>query len=1424
MTLNSKTSPTTNVNLSPSSQNNQIKTESTPVSSYEAQIKILAGVINRIRKPLKLSEIFQWTATEVRKLLTADRVAVFRFYPERDWEGEFVSEDTVPEWDSVLTKRVYDHCFGERFAPLYQQGSVQAVANIYEEGLSDCHGEILAKFQVRANLVVPVLLGQQLWGLFCIHQCSSSRHWQDTEIEFVQQIAESFGVALQQAKYFNKAKTKTVQLAKVVEQERTVAQVVSKIRQSLDLQTVFNSTTAEVRQLLKADRVALFRFYPERDWEGEFVAEDVGATWDTVLTKRVYDHCFGERFVSLYQQGQIQAVTDIYAGELSECHTEILGKFQVRAHLVVPVLQEQNLWGLLCIHQCEQPRQWSSHEIAFVKRIAEHFSIAVQQAGLLAQAQYQTQQQKALTGVIVRIRESLNLETIFQTTVTEVRQLLKTDRVVVFRFDQTESWEGEFIFEDLAPGLDSVMAAKINGHYFSEQFLPLYKQGKIQAIADIYQADLEGYYVQILERFKVRANIVVPLLAEENLWGLLCAHQCEIPRQWKASEVEFFTQIAEQLGIALKQDQYVQQVKTQTTKIAEAAERERVAERRKLLAATVDKIRQSLDIDKIFQTTTQEVLQLLKAERVAIYRFNADWSGEFVAEALAEEWSPVVGIKLVIEDTYLQETKGGRYAAQDTLAVDDIYRAGYSDCYISLLEELEAKAYAIAPILEGQKLWGLLAIYQNSASRHWEKEEVELLAQIAGQLGIALQQAESLKQVQLQAIELKKATERQQALARTIEHIRQSLDLDTIFQTTTQEVRQLLGVERVAIYRFNPDWSGEFVADSISIVDGYNQLTLSQPQLTDILSHTNPQGKYPHSETFVPISQGDKLWGLLVVYQNSQPRYWQEEETNLLAQIGNQLGIALQQAELLRQTKQQTEELAQNLRDLKRMEKVEYLLEELEKAKEAAVTVAEQSEVANRAKSRFLAHMSHELRTPLNGILGYTQTLQRASNLTPQQQQGIDIIHSCANHLLTLINDILDISKIEAGKLELTPQEVRFPKFLLEVVKMCQIRAQDKYLAFAHQFSPQLPNVVQVDQKRLRQVLINLLGNAIKFTDTGNVTFKVSVIPQNLKINDQGEMTNKKIRFQIQDTGIGIAVAKLNQIFEPFEQVAEKRHIAQGTGLGLTITTNILKMMGSQLQVESTLGKGSTFWFDLSLPSTYKSLDFPSVKSYKKIMGYQGEKKKILVVDDRYENRAVILSLLEPIGFEVREAANGEEGLTQAQEFRPDLIIIDLLMPVINGFQLAHRLRELPEFKKTILLACSATVSNVYQLRSQKAGCNDFLPKPLSKRDLLEKIQNYLGLSWVYQNNDQLSIKKSQPVTDSLTDIQSQELIPPPMEELNVMYDLARKGLIDSLIEQTEKLKAMDRQYLPFAEKIQILAEKFKIKEIRQFIQQFLVV
>ena len=347
---------------------------------------------------------------------------------------------------------------------------------------------------------------------------------------------------------------------------------------------------------------------------------------------------------------------------------------------------------------------------------------------LLAKAEYQTEQQKALTTVITRIRESLKFNTIFRTTVVEVRQLLQADRVAIFRFNPENDWEGEIIHEDVGLGFSSAITEKVYDRCFSENFAPLYRQGRVNAIADIYQHDFKECYIKILERFQVRANIVTPLLKEGELWGLLCIHQCSRPREWKKSEIEFVYQIAEQLGVALKQDSYLKKVKAQAVQLAEAKERDKAMERQKLLAMTVDKIRQSLDIETIFTATTQAVRELLKVERVAIYRFDSNWRGKFVADSFQDGWEPSSNSQSLMMPTFLD-------VDNENLPRNEIF----------------------VPISQGDKLWGLLVANQTSQPRVWKNEEVDLLAQVGVQLGIAIQQGELLQQTKEQATQLTSA-------------------------------------------------------------------------------------------------------------------------------------------------------------------------------------------------------------------------------------------------------------------------------------------------------------------------------------------------------------------------------------------------------------------------------------------------------------------------------------------------------------------------------------------------------------------------------------------------------------------------------------------------------------------------------------------
>jgi GAF domain-containing protein len=935
------------------------------------------------------------------------------------------------------------------------------------------------------------------------------------------------------------------QLLKQIAKQKALLGVVTKIRESLDLKQILEATVQEVCQLLEADRVGIYQFLGDRQWEeGVYVVETLVSPYPSLKGLEIRDECFAAKYKEAYREGKYWVVNDISQLSVEPCHQELLKKLKFKANIVVPLLKDSELWGLLSIHQCAAPRLWQADEIEFARRVALHLGVALQQSQLLQDAHQRSQdlqnllaeveaqkeeqrkladREKAVFQVIDKIRRTLDVETIFQTTVTEVRQLLEADRVAVFRFEP--GWNrGEIVSEDVLPAFNSSLTAKIKDDCFAYKHALPYQQGKIFAVADIYQSDLDSCYILLLERFQVRANLVVPLLQGLHLWGLLCIHQCSSPRIWQDSEKEFIGKIAANLGIALQQAELLSktqgrsrelqialaQVQVQSEHLAIVAAQERA------LARVIEQIRQSLDPERIFRATTHEVRQILKCDRVIVYRFDENWDGEFLYESLGFGWVPLTktpGVQPVWDDTYLRETSGGRYRNHENFSVNDIYNAGLSQCHIDLLVQFQIRAFAVVPVFVADKLWGLLGVYQNSAPRIWDYREISLLAHIGNQLGVAVYQAQLLTKTQEQS---------------------------QILQTTLADLTAIV----------------DNLADGLLVTDIFGRITRYNPALVNLfnLEGVELMGRlvidvFPATLAKV-ISQSDRASQDVVVTEIAlgAGRQGQAQTTSIIKEesLSHEGGQCLGSVILIRDVTAERE--------------------------------------IDRMKTEFLANVSHELRTPLTSVLGFASLIQekletyifphlpaddpKIQKMVGKVTNNIDIIVSEAERLTALINDVLDIAKMESGIIEWQVQPASPIEIVERAIATVIPMLENKNLTLVRQFVPD-PPLILVDQDRIMQVVINLLSNAIKFTETGVITCRITNQDDHLEIS-------------ISDTGMGLAYENRELIFDRFNQGGNAfTNKPDGTGLGLPICKQIVEHHGGKIWVESHLSQGSTFYFTI---------------------------------------------------------------------------------------------------------------------------------------------------------------------------------------------------------------------------------------------------
>ncbi|OUL26441.1 GAF domain-containing protein [Nostoc sp. 106C] len=1030
------------------------------------------------------------------------------------------------------------------------------------------------------------------------------------------------------------------QLQLAVQYQKILARITAKIRASVKLESLCSTSCQDICRQLKIERVAIYRF--NADWSGSFInrfgfAESpwnaLTAFGEDLVWK---DSHFQETQGGRYRKNETFAVTDIYDAGHARCHIEVLEQFQIRSYAIAPIFIGAKLWGLLAAYQHSAPRQWYADEIEFLGQAASTLGVAMQQAEILEETKQRTAElqdaiarQRALTEVVGNIRSSLNTEFILNTACQELCKLLKLERAAVYRFN--EDWSGEFVSQF---GMVEAQWDRINPFgrnlvwedtHLQETKGGRYRNNESFAVNDIYQAGHSRCHIDVLEQFKIRAYALAPIFIGPKLWGLIAAYQHSEPRQWANYEVEFLGQVGAQLGVAIQQAENLAQSKQQAIALQDAIARQRA------LTEVVGKIRSSLDINLILETTCQEVCKLLRVERVGVYRFNPDWSGEFVSHfgMVEAQWDSInpFGKNLVWEDTHLQETKGGRYRNNENFAISDIYLAGHSRCHLDILEQFKIRAYVLTPIFVGRTLWGLLAAYQHSAPRQWESVEVEFLAQVASQLGVALQSSQMMTQVQTRADELHQSAEQRRILFDLVVKIRESLDLDTIFKTTVNEVRRSLKGDRVGIFRFDPDvgfCSGEFIAEDVlpqfdsalsMKVQDYCFGDHFAPQYrqgqVQVISDINSIGsKVPHldvierfqvkAQVVVPLMEGDELWGLLCIHQCTHARNWEETELEFVTQVATQFSVALrqanlfQQSSLLGQTREEANQLAQALNELRT----------------AQMQIIHAEKMASLGQ--LVAGVAHEINNPINFIYG---NLQHAHQYTKDLLRCLELYRHYHPDTVPEIHEFLKKTEIDflfddLPKLfqsmqigsericEIVTSLRNFSRLDEAELKEANIHEgiDSTLMILQHRLKPSsdIPTInvskdydslplIECYPGQLNQVFMNLLSNAIDALEERNACTSAEVIatkPSEIRISTS--LLNKDwIAIRIADNGLGMDEKVLSRLFDPFFTT---KVVGKGTGLGLSISYQIVsdKHKG-KIYCQSELGKGTEFVVELPI-------------------------------------------------------------------------------------------------------------------------------------------------------------------------------------------------------------------------------------------------
>ncbi|MDB9511179.1 ATP-binding protein [Kamptonema animale CS-326] len=859
-----------------------------------------------------------------------------------------------------------------------------------------------------------------------------------------------------------------------------------------------------------------------------------------------------------------------------------------------------------------------------------------------------------------------------------------------------------------------------------------------------------------------------------------------------------------------------------------------------LQAAIID-LRNAMNLSDLAQIIARKVKEMTGFNRVMVYRFETDDSGVVIAEAKENIIESYLGFHYPAIDfpkqcrvlfchnwvlqvpninyTPVQIVPSKHPLTNQLLDMSACTLRGVSSCHIQYLQNMGVHGSMTISLIDDKRLWGLIACqhYSPKLVDYEIRKACELLGRFAS-LELLCQQEKELRLYRMQVKGIQEELQRE--LLREANFIEQVLTKNTV---------QLLVLVRAYGAAILLDGQLTLIGQTPSETEVQELLTWLVQHNTERVFATNfLSNLYPNGKQFK-----DKASGILAisislnqVKQKSYHIIWfRPEQFQTINWAGNpQAAIGIDEVGEIqpcpRNSFQLWKEIVQEKSYPWRVEEFQtavemrntLMLAMLEFSQAALEQAAERAAIANRAKSQFLAKMSHELRTPMNAILGFTQIMSRSQNIPTEFQEHLGIISRSGEHLLTLINDVLEMSKIEAGQLVLTESCFDIVRFIHSIQEMFALKASEKGLMLRIEQEINVPPYVYGDQAKLRQILINLLSNAIKFTINGSITLRIKVIPE---IDDASDSSKVEalgaaiaLYLEVEDTGCGIALCDLESVFEAFMQTDRGRH-AQGTGLGLSISRQFARLMGGDITVQSTLNQGSIFTCKAILHRA-ESVDLIESKVNQHVISLEpGQPNyRILVAEDVLVNRHLLVTLLESVGFEVCAVTNGIEAIACWQDWHPHLIFMDIEMPEMDGYEATRQIRARGAKDNVAIVALTAYAFEEDRTASIQAGCDDYIAKPFTETILFDKIAHYLGVRYCYAQTSPL---RPEFATLEPRTLSPQDLKIMPLEWVTQVNEAAL-DLNDTILRQLIAQIPSENQFL--VESLTNLVDRFQLEAI----------